>query len=68
MIIILYNLSLDSDDHVKKIVDRNVDIDYTFVFKNVIDKFIDKFSRDVMYTVVKELRSELICHLPVQVN
>ena len=38
----LYNLLLDSDDHVIKIVERNVDIDSSFVFKNVSDKLIDK--------------------------
>jgi hypothetical protein len=39
----LYNLLLDSDDHVIKIhvVERNVDIYYSFVFKNVFDKFVD---------------------------
>ena len=29
----LCNLLLDSDDHVIKIVERNLDIDYSFVFK-----------------------------------
>jgi hypothetical protein len=43
----LYNLLLDSDEHVIKIVERNVDIDYSFVFKYVFDKFIDTFSGDV---------------------
>ena len=51
----LYNLFLDSDDHVIKIVERNVDIDYSFVFKIVFDKFIDKFSRDVMYRSIHEI-------------
>jgi hypothetical protein len=37
----LYNLLLDSDEHVIKIVERNVNIDYSVVFKNVFDKFID---------------------------
>ena len=32
---------LDTDDHVKKIVERNVDIDYSVVFKNVSDNVID---------------------------
>ena len=40
----LYNLLLDSDDHVIKIAERNVDIDYHVLFKNVSDKFLDKFS------------------------
>ena len=39
-----YNLLLDSDDHVIKIAERNVDIDYHVLFKNVSDKFLDKFS------------------------
>jgi hypothetical protein len=51
----LYNLLLDSDDHVIKIVERNVDIDYSVLFKNVSDKFIDKFSRDVMYRGIHEI-------------
>ena len=51
----LYNLLLDSDEHVVKIVERNVDINYSFVFKNVLDKFMDKFSRDVMYRIVHEI-------------
>ena len=29
----LYNLLLDSDDHFIKIVERNVDIDYSVLFK-----------------------------------
>ena len=53
----LYNLLLDSDDHVKKIVERNVDIDYSFVFKNISDKFIDKFSRDAMHRIIHEILS-----------
>jgi hypothetical protein len=51
----LYNLLLNSDKHVIKIVERNVNIDYSFVFKNVFDKFIDKFSRDVMYRIIHEI-------------
>ena len=51
----LHNLLLDSDDHVIKIVERNVDIDYSVLFKNVFDKFIDKFSRDVMYIIIHEI-------------
>ena len=51
----LYNLLLDSDDHVMKIVDRNVDIDYSVLFKNISDKFIDKFSRDAMYIIIHEI-------------
>ena len=54
------NLLLDSDEHVIKIVERNVNIDYSVVFKNVFDKFIDKFSRDVVYTIIHEI-------LPVKV-
>ena len=52
----LYNLLLDSDDHVIKIhvVERNVDIYYSFVFKNVFDKFVDMFSGDVMYRIIHE--------------
>jgi hypothetical protein len=46
---------LDSDEHVIKIVERNVNIDYSVVFKNVFDKFIDKFSRDVMYKIIHEI-------------
>jgi hypothetical protein len=33
----LYNLLLDSDDHVIKIVERNVDIDYSVLFRNISD-------------------------------
>ena len=33
----LYNLLLDSDDHVIKIVERHVDIDYSVLFKNISD-------------------------------
>ena len=51
----LYNLLLDSDDHVIKIVERNVDIDYSVLFKDVSDKFIDKFSRDVMHRGIHEI-------------
>jgi hypothetical protein len=51
----LYNLLLDSDEHVIKIVERNVNIDYSVVFKNVFDKFIDKFSRAVMYKIIHEI-------------
>jgi hypothetical protein len=51
----LYNLLLDSDEHVIKIVERNVNIDYSVVFKNVFDKFIDKLSRDVMYKIIHEI-------------
>ena len=42
----LYNLLLNSDDHVIKIhvVERNVDLYYSFVFKIVFDKFVDIFS------------------------
>jgi hypothetical protein len=36
-------------------MERNVNIDYSFVFKNVFDKFIDKFSRDVMYRIIHEI-------------
>ena len=46
---------LDTDDHVKRIVERNVDIDYSVVFKNVSDNVIDKFSRDVMYRIIQEI-------------
>ena len=38
-----------------KTIERNVDIDYSFVFKNVSDKFIDKFSRDVVYRIIHEI-------------
>ena len=51
----LYNLSLDSADHVIKIVERHVDIDFSVLFKNISDKFIDKFSRDVMYRIIHEI-------------
>jgi hypothetical protein len=51
----LCNLLLDSDEHVIKIVERNVNIDYSVVFKNVFDKFIDKFSRDAMYNIIHEI-------------
>ena len=51
----LYNLLLDSDEHVIKIVERNVDIDYSFVFKNVFDKFIDTFSGDVLYRIIHDI-------------
>ena len=52
-----YNLLLDSYNHVIKIhvVERNVDIYYSFVFKNVFDKFIDMFSGDVMYRIIHEI-------------
>ena len=55
----LYNLLLDSDDHVIKIhvVERNVDIYYSFVFKNVFDKFVDMFSGDVMHRIIHEIIS-----------
>jgi hypothetical protein len=33
----LCNLLLDSDDHVIKIVERNVDIDYSVLFRNISD-------------------------------
>jgi hypothetical protein len=33
----LYNLLLDSDGHVIKIVERNVDIDNSVLFKNISD-------------------------------
>ena len=33
----LYNLLLDSDDHVIKIVERHADIDYSVLFKNSSD-------------------------------
>jgi hypothetical protein len=33
----VYNLLLDSADHVIKIVERNVDIDYSVLFKNISD-------------------------------
>jgi hypothetical protein len=46
---------LNSDKHVIKIVERNVNIDYSFVFKNVFDKFTDKFSRDVMHRIIHEI-------------
>ena len=46
---------LNSDNHVIKIVERYFNIDYSFVFKNVFDKFIDKFSRDVMYKIIHEI-------------
>jgi hypothetical protein len=32
-----------------------VNIDYSVVFKNVFDKIIDKFSRDVMYKIIHEI-------------
>jgi hypothetical protein len=48
----VYNILLDSNDHAIKIVERNVDIDYSFVFKNISDRFIDKFSRDVMHRII----------------
>ena len=51
----LYNLLLDSDDHAVKIVERNVDIDYSVIFKNISDKFIDKFSIDVMHRIIHEI-------------
>ena len=51
----LYNLILDSDEHVIKIVERNVDIDFSCVFNNVFDRFIDKFSRDVIFRIVHEI-------------
>jgi hypothetical protein len=33
----LFNLLLDSDDHVIKVVERHVDIDYSVLFKNISD-------------------------------
>jgi hypothetical protein len=47
--------SLQYTHFVIKIVERNVNIDYSFVFKNVFDKFIDMFSRDVMYRIIHEI-------------
>ena len=51
----MYNLLLDSDEHVIKIVERSVNSDYSVVFKNVFNKFIDKFSRDVLYKIIHEI-------------
>jgi hypothetical protein len=51
----LYNLLLDSDDHVMKIVERNVDIDFSVLFNNISDKFIDKFSIDFMHIIIHEI-------------
>ena len=51
---ILYNLFLD-DDYVPKIVQKNPDIEFQFVFKHVFNKFIDKYSRDVIYKIVHEI-------------
>ena len=39
----------------KKIFERNVDIDYSVVFKNVSDNVIDMFFRDVMYRIIHEI-------------
>ena len=50
----VYNLLLDIADHVIQIAERHVDIDYSFLFKNILI-FIDKFSRDVMHIIIHEI-------------
>ena len=51
----LYNVILDSKEHVPKIVEKNTDIEFKFIFKNVFDKFIDRFSRDVLFKIVHNI-------------
>ena len=51
----LYNAILDSKEHVPKIVQKNADVEFLFVFKNVFDKFIDRFSRDVLFKIVHNI-------------
>ena len=38
-----------------KIVERNVDIDFSVLFNNISDKFIDKFSIDCMHIIIHEI-------------
>ena len=51
----VYNLLLDSADHVIEIAERHVDIDYSVLFKNISDKFIDMYSRYVMHIIIHEI-------------
>jgi hypothetical protein len=59
MIIIIYKYKEAQVEHVIKIVERNVNSDYSVAFKNVFDKFIDKFSRDVLYKIIHEIYPKL---------
>jgi hypothetical protein len=62
---------LNSDNHVIKIVERYFNIDYSFVFKNVFDKFIDKFSRDEsfdLYIVLRANGSDLEFHIKLKIR
>ena len=52
---ILYNLLLESEEYVPIIVQRSPNTEFKFVFKNIFDKFIDKFSRDIMFKIVHRI-------------
>ena len=52
---VIYSLLLDSQDYVPKIVEKNPTVEFKFVFRNVFDKFIDRFSRDVMFKIVHNI-------------
>lgn len=49
---VLYKLLMESFDYTPKIIEKNPDVEFTPVFKNVFDKFMDRFSRDVIFKIV----------------
>ena len=52
---VIYNTLLEKVLHIPKIVHRYPFVDFKIVFKYVFDKFIDKFSRDIMFRIVHEI-------------
>jgi hypothetical protein len=60
---------LNSDKHVIKIVERNVNIDYSFVLKNVFDKFIDKsISWNTIFLKSKQIMPLDKANIPFVIN
>jgi hypothetical protein len=45
---------IDNNENVPRIITKYPNVEYSFVFKNVFDKFIDKNARDIMYRIIKE--------------
>ncbi len=49
---VMYSILLKNVEHLPNIVTKNRTLDFHIIFKNLFNKFIEKFSRDIMYKIV----------------
>lgn len=61
---LLYSYLLQNRNHIPKIVEINPTVDFKYVFKDVFNKFVDRFSRDVIFEIVHGIlpTNSLMCY------